>query len=293
MKRIGWIALVAGGLLAGCQQPSDLELRTEEDATVLEVLPIAVPDTMFATISIDTSAVLPKDQMEYRGQFLVTNVVLDAGPGKIDSFALSRVMVADSTVRIFSREIGSNGVDINAVLLNQQFMLKVPHRITVRRLTGGDTTITRGVEYLANLTGTYQPGSQYTWNAPLAPLGGFNLSIASPQRLVVESPAGGAVLSRDRDLAIRWRGREGKLQIIVSLYDPTRNRALPILELRPKLDSGRALLPASVLRQFPRGPWFVFSFILANRKIVTLSQNPAGGVLVQAASIHNSFITLQ
>src|SRR5512147_678072 len=146
MKRLGWIALVAGGLLAGCQQPADVELRPDEEATtVLEVLPVAVPDTMFATISVDTAAVLPKDQMEYRGQFLVTNVVLDAGPGKLDSFALSRVIVADTTIRMFSREIGNYGVDINAVLLNQQFMLKVPHRITVRRLVGGDTTVTRGV----------------------------------------------------------------------------------------------------------------------------------------------------
>ena len=292
MKRIVAIALVVGGMLAGCQQPSDVELRKDEEATTLEILPVAVPDTMFATMSIDTAAVLPKDQMDYRGQFLVTNVVLDAGPGKIDSFAFSRVMVADTTIRLFSREIGNYGVDINAVLLNQQLMLKVPHRIMVRRLSGGDTTVTRGVEYLANLSGAYVPGTLYTWNAPLAPLGAFNLSILSPQRLVVESPAGGAVLSRDRDLAIKWRGREGKLQIIVSLYDPSRNRALPILELRPRMEGGTAILPASVLRQFPRGPWFVFSFILANRKIVTITQNPAGGVLVQAASVHNSFITL-
>jgi hypothetical protein len=293
MKRIGLAILAVAGLLAGCQQPSDVELRTEEETTVLEVLPVAVPDTMFATLSIDSAAVLPMDQMAYRGQFLVTNVVLDGGAGNIDSFALSRVMVADTVVRLSSKDVGNNGVDIGPVLLNQQFMLKVPHRISVRRAVAGDTAVTRGVEYLANLSDSYQPATQYTWNAPLASAGGFSLSVQSPQRLTVLSPIGGSVHSRERDLVVGWRGRDGKLQIIVSLYDPIRRKAHPILELRPKAEGGKALLPAAVLKQFPRGPYFVFSFILANRRVVSLSQNPAGGVLVQAASIYSSYIVLQ
>jgi hypothetical protein len=293
MTRSLWILLVAGGLLAGCQQPADLELTNDGETTSLEILPVALPDSLIPTSSVDSTAVLPMDQVRYRGQFLVTRVTLDAGPASSASYALSRVLVADSTVHFMQREVGGNGVDLGPVLLNQQLMLKISHRITVKRLLLRDTLIVRGDEYVANLSDTYQPGITYTWNAPLSPAGALSVSIPAPQRLFVESPRGGLVHSREKDLFLRWTGGGGKVQIIVSVYDPEKKRSIPILELRPRTESGRALLPASVLKQLPQGPWFVFTFVLSNRKVVTLAQNAVGGVLVQAADIYNSYIELR
>jgi hypothetical protein len=293
MTRFWWIVLLAGGLLAGCQQPADLELTNDGETTSLEILPIAMPDSLIPTASFDSTAILPMDQVKYRGQFLVTRVTLDAGPASSASYALSRVLVADSAVRFQQREIGGNGVDLGPVLLNQEAMVKIQHRITLKRLVLRDTVIVQGVEYLANLSGTYQPGITYTWTAPLSPAGGLSVSIPSPQQLVVASPRGGLVHSREKDLLLRWQGGGGKTQIIVSVYDPLTKRSLPVLELRPKTETGRAILPASVLRQFPQGPWFVFTFVLSNRKVVALAQNTAGGVLIQAADVHNSYIELR
>jgi hypothetical protein len=293
MTRFWWIALLAGSLLAGCQQPGDIELTNDGETTSLEVVPIALPDSLIATSAVDSTAILPMDQVKYRGQFLVTRVRLDAGPTATASYAFSRVLVVDSVVHFLQREVGGNGVDLGPLLLNQQPMLKIAHRITAKRLLFRDTVIVRGVEYVTNLSETYQPGIAYTWNAPLSPAGALSVNIVAPQELVVEAPRGGSVHSRQNDLVLKWTGGGGKTQIVVSAYDPQAKRSVPLLELRPKMESGRAILPASVLKQFPQGRWFVFTFILSNRKVATLVQNTAGGVLIQAADIYNSYIELR
>ena len=83
------------------------------------------------------------------------------------------------------------------------------------------------------------------------------------------------------------------MQIIISIFEPMARRSIPILELRPRMNTGKALLPASVLRQFPRTPFYVFTFILSNRKEIGFIQAQTGKVLVQAAAVHNSYIELR
>ncbi len=280
-------------LLAGCQQPADVELQTEKSITALEVVPIVRPDTLFVTSAVDTAAVLPSEQVAYAGQFVVNKITLDAGPGKVDSFAYSRVIVSDSTVRYLLRLVGYNGVDLGTLLLNGTAMVKVPHQITVRSVLVRDTVLTRGVEYLADLSRTYQPSALYTWSAPSTSTGALNVSIPSPAKLDVLSPRGGGVYSRDRDMLLAWSGTGGQIQIIVSIYEPLTKKSIPILALRPKVNTGKGLLPASVLRQFPRVPFYVFTFILFNRKEMVFLQSQAGRVLVQAAAVHNSYVELR
>jgi hypothetical protein len=280
-------------LLPGCQQPADVELRTEEDIAELEVVPVVRPDTLIVTSAVDTTAILPADQVSYVGQFAVNRVTLDAGAGKVDSFAYSRVLVSDSTVWYVLRRVGMNGVDLGTVMLNGTPMVKIAHQITVRSLLVRDTVLTRGVEYRADLSHTYQPLITYAWSAPTASTGALSVRIPAPGSLDVLSPAGGGMYSRDKDMLLKWKGSGGKLQIIVSIFEPLLKKSIPILELRPRVNTGKALLRASVLAQLPRTPYYVFTFVLSNRTEMVSAQAQMGKVLVQAAEIYNSYIELR
>jgi hypothetical protein len=293
VKQTLLFAVLIGLLLVGCQHPADVELQLEKNTTELEVLPVARPDTLFVVNAVDTTAVLPSEQMSFVGQFIVNEVTLDAGPGKADSFAYARVFVSDSAVRFLFRQVGYNGVDLGAVSLNGLAMVKVSHQVTVRSLLLRDTVLTRGVEYLSDLSRTYQHGAPYTWSALNTSSGALSVSILAPGRLDVLSPQGGGVFSRAKDLLLRWRGDGSRLQIIVSIFEPLTRKSIPILELRPRANTGTALLPASVLQQFPRAPFYVFTFILSNRKELGFIQAQPGKVLVQAATIYNSYIELR
>ncbi len=280
-------------LIAGCQQPADVELQAEKDITALEVVPIVRPDTLIVTSAVDTAAVLPSEQVSYVGQFVVNSVTVDAGAGKVSAFAYSRVLVSDSTVRYVLRPVGYNGVDLGTMLLNGTAMLKVPHAITVKSLLTRDTVLTRGVEYFADLSRTYLPLTLYVWSAPTTSTGALSVNIPAPGKLDVLSPRGGEIFSRDQGMLLQWNGTGGQLQIIVSVFDPLTRRTLPILALRPRGNTGRGFLPASVLQQFPRASFYVFTFMLYNRKELTVLQAQAGRVLVQAAAVYNSYIELR
>jgi hypothetical protein len=293
MKRYALIAVILAATLGGCQQPTDVRLQPDTPTSGLEVIPVVTPDPLIRTVSVDTGAVLPSDQLAYYGQLVIHSIILDAGPGRLDSFAYSKVLVADSVVRFLVRNVGFNGVDLGPVLLNGTPLLKIAHRIVVPVLSIRDTVLTRGVEYVGDFTQTYQPNQAYTWTAPLSTVGVLNVGINAPDKLVVLSPVGGSVIPRDRDLLLRWKGRNGQLNIIICTFDPLSKGSRPVLELRPRSDLGQALVPASILRQLPRDPYFVFTFILSNRKELTIIQGQTGKVLVQAASVYSSYIELR
>ncbi len=284
-------------MLAGCRQPADVELQTEEGISEMEILPVVRPDTLIVTKAVDTSAVLPSEQVSYAGQFVVHRVTLDAGYGKVGSIAYSRAVVSDSTVRYLLRLVGYNGVDIGALTINGTPMVKVPHQITVRSVLSRDTVLTSGVEYVADLTRTYQPSSLYTWSALSTSTGAVSVSIQSPGKLDVLSPQGGGVYSHDRDLLLAWSAGAGQIQIVVSIFEPLTRKSVPVLALRPKANTGRGLLPASVLQQlqqqYPRSSYYVFTFILFNRKEIVVLQSQTGKVLVQAADVHNCYVELR
>jgi hypothetical protein len=284
----GWIFL-----LAGCQHPAEVQLVPEEYQTDLEVAAVAVPDTVVVTSPIDSLAVLPGDQLAFGGMFLVNKVKLDAGPGAVDSFAYSRVLVADSAVRSGARQLGFDGVDLGPMLLNGSLMLKIPHRILERRLSARDTVLFRGVEYVSVLTTTFQPNQQYTWVAAPPAYGRIEQSIRTPDDLVVESPAGGSTVPRDKDLVVRWKGGNGKLSIIASRVDPLTKKTFPLLEFRSRANLGKAVIPARLLKQLPKTSYYVLTFILSNRKEFDAPAGFSGRGLVQAASVHNSYIVLR
>ncbi len=290
-------ALLIALPLAGCRQPADVELQTEEGVSEMEILPVVRPDTLIVTKAVDSSAVLPSEQISYAGQFIVHRVTLDAGYGKVGSIAYSRVVVSDSTVRYLLRLVGYYGVDIGALTINGTPMVKVPHQITVRSVLLRDTVLTSGIEYVADLSHTYQPSVAYTWSALSTSTGVPSVTIVAPGKLEVLSPRGGGIYPRDRDMLLAWNGSGGQVQIVVSILEPQTRKSVPVLALRPKTNTGRGLLPASVLQQlqqrFPFTSSYVFTFILFNRKEIVVLQYPTGRVLVQAADVYNCYVELR
>jgi hypothetical protein len=84
------------------------------------------------------------------------------------------------------------------------------------------------------------------------------------------------------------------MTIIVSGIDLLQKRVKPLVELRAKANTGRAVIPGKLLRELPGYRYVVFTFILGNRKETTIVQPQfAGTIVAQAASIYNSYVQLQ
>jgi len=287
------IAALLGLLsVAGCQKPADVALTPEITDDNIEVNAVVLPDTNIAVSSVDSSAVLPDDQVRYDGSCVINSVTWDAGSAAFTA-AYSRVFFADSVVRVLGRKVGVGGLDVGTLTLNSALMLKVSHRIPLDRLFGRDTNVVRGVEYLMDLTQSYQADHSYSWTvySHLSPV--FTVGIETPEALSVLAPRGGSVLPRDKNAEILWKGGKGKVSIIVSQYDLLLKRAKPLLELRVKSNTGRAMLPVKLLAMLPAQRYFVLTFILANRKEISVSQPASGTILVQAASVYNSYVEVR
>jgi hypothetical protein len=288
------LRVVAIGLLgvAGCQQPADIALTPEITDDNLEVHAVVLPDADIAVSSVDSSAVLPDDQVRFDGSCVINSVTWDAGSVVLNA-AYSRVFFADSVVRVLGRKVGVVGMDVGTLTLNSSLMIKVPHRIPVDRLFGRDTSVIRGVEYLMDLTQSYQADHAYSWTVyyHLAPV--LTVGIETPEALSVLSPRGGSVLPRNKNAEILWSGGKGKVSIIVSKYDPLLKKATPLLDLRVKANNGRAVLPVKLLAMLPAQRYFVLTFILSNRKEISVSQPATGTIMVQAASVYNSYVELR
>jgi hypothetical protein len=292
MKRLlvvlGLIALVIGG----CKHPSEVELVDETAATNLEVFAVSIPDSNIATASVDSSGVLPEEEVKAAAAFLINAVTWDAGAIK-RSAAYSRAFFADSVVRLSGSTVGFVGRDVGSVVLDGALMIKVPHRIPVLRPILSDSAIVRGVEYLADLSGSYQHDHAYSWTVinRLQPV--LTVSERTPEALNVLSPRGGAIHSRASNMPIAWNGGKGKVTVIISYHDVVRKKTRPLLELRVRTNNGRAVIPAKLLSQLPAGTTFVLTFVLANRTVTTVTQPVAGRVLSQAAAVYNVFVELR
>lgn len=292
MKRslivLGMIALIIGG----CKHPSEVELVDEAATTNLEAFAVSIPDTNIVTASVDSTGILPEEEVRASAAFLINMVTWDAGTVK-RTVAYSRAFFADSVVRLSGASIGFIGRDVGSVILDGNLMVKVPHRIPVVRPILGDSVYVRGVEYLSDLTGSYQHDHASTWTVinRLQPV--LTVTEQTPEALAVLSPRGGAIHSRAVNLPVAWNGGKGKMTVIISTYDTVRKKARPLLELRVRTNNGRAVIPAKLLSQLPSGTTFVLTFVLANKTSTMVTQPVAGRVLSQAAAVYNVFVELR
>jgi hypothetical protein len=274
----------------GCHQPAQVELMPQDPDQELEITSAVVADTSRQYAAVDSMGVLPKDQVLFDGTLGVSKITFDAGR-TIQTMVLSNVFFADRARPVESpmfpgRRIGYFGFDLGPIMLNGSLMSKIPHRISLG-IVQRDTTA--GVEYIRDLTSSYLPRSTYTWSSAVM-MGSFSPTIESPEDLNVVWPKGGAVVPRGQDLVLRWTGR-GNLTVIVSLFEQGRTK--PLLSVTPAINRGHATLSPIVLQSLRGGRTYVFTFVLYNRKEL-LAVNPfAGKVLVQAASIYNSYVELR
>jgi hypothetical protein len=285
------ILCVVGLITLGCQQPSAIELKSDP-ADEVEVIPLADADSTVDRPSIDTSGVVPADFDAFHGIMVVNRVKYDAGI-RVDSVAFSRVFFADTTkpVQLLRRIVGYYGMPLGVVTLNGGIMLPVAHRVQLRKFQRDSIA---GVEYLRDLTTTFQPNTQFVWMATGGSFGSFAASVQSPDNLTVLSPRGGSVLSRNENLDMRWTGQGDSLSIIISSFNVVTHRVSPLLHLKPRVNRNRVIIPAKILRALPRDKFFyVLTFVMANRSRSGVFNSYAGKVLVQSTSVYNCYVEIR
>lgn len=292
MKRLLVVFSLLALAIGGCKHPSEVELVDEASTTNLEAFAVSIPDSNIATASVDSSGVLPDEEIKAAAAFLINAVTWDAGSVK-KTVAYSRAFFADSVVRLSGSTVGFIGRDVGSVVLDGALMVKIPHRIPILRPVLSDSAIIRGVEYLSDLTGSYQHDHAYSWTVMnrLQPI--LTVGERSPEALNVLSPRGGAIHARSSNMPIAWNGGKGKMTVIISYYDVIRKKTRPLLELRVRTNNGRAVIPAKLLAQLPPGTTFVLTFVLANKTVTTVTQPVTGRVLTQAAAVYNVFVELR
>jgi hypothetical protein len=285
------VALLATAwVLTGCQQPSEIALKPADDDTNLDVYSVVQPETTFVPAAVDSSGILPEEQMKFGGLLTVTHVKYDLGDGHPTAFSYSRVFVADSIIRLNGTFAGFRGRDLGPVTLNGRLMVKVEHRL-LSVISGRRDTLRSGVEYLANLGGEFLP--QYTWRATPLLIGAIDESILTPDTISLLSPRAGSAIPRDKELLFQWRsGGTGKMRVIVTRYVETRKGFVSLVEFRVRVNRGSATVPAAIMKQLPPGI-YLLTFIQANRREEIVVDRYTGRLTIQAASVYNCLVGLQ
>lgn len=294
MKRVLPIVFVVT-LMAGCQHPDEVHLTPGPDdaASQVEITRIAPADTGSASGVFDSSAVLPADRARFGGFLSLNRVVDDFVVGAVRQvrsreFASAIFTDRNQPVSIGMKVFGYYGIKLDTVRIDGLRLFQLTHLVPVP-LVGN---VAAGYEYVRGMAGDYIPGKNYQWTLN-AGSNTARFAIQAPADLTVQSPLGGTVISRNRQLELRWRG-SGNIAIVISEYFPLANKARPILSLKPALNTGRLILGPRILALLPAGrQYFVFTFVLYNRdEQRTLAGYPAE-ILMQASSVYNSFVELQ
>lgn len=284
-------ALLPGLLVltvTSCKEPQAVEVLPQDFSEQADVNAIAEADTGLAVSAVDSTALLPADRYLFEGFLQVSRVVWDAGPTRAESIAVARAYFSDrrKPVLRFGRIVGYYGLDMGAVLINGNLMFRRSYCIS----SSSGVIDTAGFEYVRDLTSIYKPNTQYTWTVGVPGVGLFTSAIESPDNLMVLTPRGGNMLSRDQDLVVRWTGK-GDFSLVISLIDPLRkNVPKPLLHIVPAANQGKILLSSKVLRLLPPNRAYWFSFLLLNRKDLSGVSQYAGRILVQSAYVYNAYV---
>jgi hypothetical protein len=290
----GVFSILSVALLAGCQQPADVEVTPEAaDQAAVEVVPVVVPDTGTSSAWSDSTAILPMEQSILGGSLLLNRVTHDTGSGRI-TYALAQVFFADSAVRFGGRTVGFSGHDFGGIVFDGALMFRHPHVIRTSTAVGADTALVCGVAYASNATQKYVPNREFSWVVDPMGMRLVTVSVRTPDNLVVHAPLGGTWIPRNQDLELRWTGANGRLDIVISTFDPARRKSRPILTLNPSATAGRVVIPARLLSGLPTTHrFYVFTFILSNRtESVSVPQYPAR-VFARAADVYNSYVEIR
>jgi hypothetical protein len=296
MKTLSIIGLVLILLVTGCQHPTEVQVTQNSDEPQIEVTSLAMVDTSVYQTAIDSLAVTPSDQIDFAGLLLVNSVKFDGGTRwGVQTAASSSVLVTDRSrpFEVRGKVFGYYGIRLMPNLLTPIRISGLAMREKIHRIRIGGLPFNFGFEYDRDISSIYQQETAFTWSASPDSLGPVQVSIQSPANLAVTSPLGGSVVSRTQDLKLQWTGQGEMLVIILSTYNPTDKQSRPILKMRPLVNRGHARVSAAILQALPSDKYYVFTFIVANRKEVRITRNAESIlVLAQAASVHNVYVEL-
>lgn len=293
--RYAWAMLLVAGCIAGCEKPAPVQIEDDPDAVEVSAVEQVDPDVDVP--SIDSTGVLPKEQLRVSGYLLINDIRLDWGQGAA-RLTTSSVLLNNRGAGVLEngKLFGYYGLPLRSVTLNGQPMFEIPHVVRVVR-GGRQDTVRRGVEYFRNITGSYSPNQPYVWGLRASLLTDtVVVPTLTPEDLTVISPAAGDSVPRGRDLRVQWNGNvntpTGTFSIIVSRANPVTQKMRPLLQFRPRRNQGHAVVPARVLQNLEPGI-YAFTFILANSYRIAPQHDPQGEVIVQAASINSIVFALQ
>ncbi|MEW6510824.1 MAG: hypothetical protein AB1428_07685 [Bacteroidota bacterium] len=283
---------------AGCQKPDPVVVDPGETTSPkIEVTPIAPADTNAGGTSVDSTGVPPGDATRFSAFLLVSRVVYDAGPAAthVETFSTAYFADRNRPLTANGRTIGYYGIDLvsNSLLpltINDLAMFRIPYRL---RIPGALRDTVFGSVFVRDVASIYQPNTVMTWRAqsPMS-MSQFTTQIVTPDNVRLLEPAGGSMLRRSDPLVLRWEGR-GDLFIVISRINPVTKRTIPFLKIHPKVNLGRVVIEPAILHLLPPERYFVLTFIVSNRfEKMVVGQYP-GMILVQAASIHNSYVEFQ
>lgn len=267
------------GLVAGCQKPTEVQL-TAESSLVIEN--VNEPDPTVERQPVDSTGLLPVDGEKFAGFINVTSIKTDLGNG-VETRTLARVLF-ESRQRPFIVD-GRKcffGLPLGTVIVSSG---GAGDLLFVRERRFGLQSC--GFEYVREIS-NFVPRGSYRFTATgsdsVAP---FSTTVEAPEQLTVQSPRGGQRIRRDTDLELRWRG-DGPLSIILSVVENRngRNHLIPLVNFKPKVNSGHAVVSNRVLRGLPSGT-YVLTFVLKNRNEQLTVGRFQGRVLVQASAIYN------
>ncbi len=298
MRKLSIFVLCAFFCQVGCQKPASLTVEPPADSQgpLLVTFPIN-PDTNVTVNSIDSVGVLPGDQANYAGLFLVNTVKYDNGHGTL-SLAYASAYFGDRNrpLVVNGKTVAYYGIDLmpSAALFPLRIgglaMIRYPYKVHI-----GNRDTTFGYTYRAVFASLPHPGDSYDWDDPEPDTTRFNRfhdTVVTPEDLKVLSPAGGSILSRAKQIELRWIGK-GPLVIVISTYNPATGRSRPFMKLEPSINTGSAVIEPRLLQLLPLTKNFVFTFIIANKFDRLLGVQARDRTLVQAASVYNSYLQLQ
>jgi hypothetical protein len=276
--------------LGGCREHSPFELVDEESTNQIEVALIVSEEVVIEDgASIDSTALLKRDEEEYPATFSITAVTTENGSQR-SSYSFVRALLNDRRrpVEYMGRPIGFIGMDVGSMAINGLALSKVTRRFSVPG--GPPLTIDMGVYYrslnipvMANTDFTFQTAGTDSVDP-------FAVAIKVPDIINMARPGPQAVVLTSEDLLVERQGDPASfLHMVISGFDGASGQVDRPLLLVKVANPGQSFkIPSKVLKLLPEGTYdrFMFSLISFNR-VSTIIPGYPDKVLVQAATIHN------
>lgn len=268
-------------IVAGCQKPTEVQLVNEQPT--LEFEQVIEPDSTIDRASVDSTALLPKDQDRNAGFITLTSTKSDFGSG-IESKIAAKV-VFENRSRVLVGEGGRKQFFALPLLFAR--LNGDPLFPRERRVLG----LSAGFEYVRDAI--FIPRNNYRFTGASDSIGTFDITVQAPENLTVQSPVGGMRVPKDKDVELRWTG-QGELSFIVSVVRIGVNnqpKLIPLLNVRAKKNFGYARLSKKILNDLPRGV-YILTFVVSNKDERQMLGSFRNRVLIQASSIYNVRVDL-